>query len=433
MSARGPLLPVDALAPQCPAPVTTAVEVRVSTDLHVYRTSQTYDELLRLSQQSRVAKLVIGRVWKRSSSYKQSLDDAFTYKREVALGVRPPQRKSTRGVRRRSRVSAAPAASPDTTSSSSCTVSQDSLDSPSAVLPSAAPAAADVSSDPIAGLVIRLQQQERELSAVRVELQRAVRLAEQVSTHNAILLQQQQQQHPQGSRKRKQTSPAIDSASLLDTRLYSAEEVQQTLSSRFEMWRIEEDVATVGWACIEAVLTLLNHHLQLGNNEHIRFLPSYQGMQQQNSDDAVNERCMGIDLTRVRYVVAPVSVNGDHWALVVWDGVDRVLLLLDSLGHLCTGAHGTRLRRIMGGGAAGRAKVVRVPVVRQQDSVSCGLFALFFACYIARHGSSWKETISAATFRIDDMRGWLEQLKAVEAHEVWTLEQLPAFSVVIEA
>ena len=132
----------------------------------------------------------------------------------------------------------------------------------------------------------------------------------------------------------------IDPASFFDTRVYSLEETQQTVSSHFEIWRIEEDHATVGWVCIEAVLTLLNYHLQLANNEHVRFLPSYQGMRQQNSDEAVNERCMGIDLMRVRYVVAPVSVNENHWALVVWDHADRVLLLLDSLGE---SGHGARM------------------------------------------------------------------------------------------
>ena len=428
LCAPGPEPQPFASIPAAAAAVTTAVElVSVNTDVDVYRTTQTYDDLLRLSQHSPVAKLVIGRVWKRSSTHKQSLDVAYRYKREVALGLKPPERKSTRGIRRRSRTSAAPVFSLDSSSSSGCILAQDSLDSPPAALPPSLPAVA--APDQIADLVARVEQQERELIAVRAELQRAVRLAEQVSTDNAILQQQQQlQQQLQGSRKRKQTSTAIDPASLFDTRVYSPEETQQTISSRFEIWRMEENRVTVGWACIEAVLTLLNYQLQLANNEHVRFLPSYQGMQQQNSDDAVNERCMGINLAQVRYVVAPVSVNENHWALVVWDNADHQLLLLDSLGSLVTNAHGTRLRRIMTNGAAGRAKVIRVSVVQQQDLVSCGLFALFFACYMVRNGTSWRETISEAMFSVQGMRDWLEQLKAVGAHEVFTLEQLPTFS-----
>ena len=160
------------------------------------------------------------------------------------------------------------------------------------------------------------------------------------------------------------------------------------------------------------------------------FCPVIRGMQQQNSDEAVNERCMGIDLMRVRYVVAPVSVNENHWALVVWDHTDRQLLLLDSLGDLVTNAHGTRLRRIMTKGAAGRAKVVRLSVAQQQDTVSCGLFTLFFACYIIRNVSNWKETISETRFDVSRMKDWLERLKAVGAHEAFTLEQLPTFSTV---
>lgn len=90
---------------------------------------------------------------------------------------------------------------------------------------------------------------------------------------------------------------------------------------------------------------------------------------------------MGIDPTKVRYVVAPVSVQKKHWALIVRDNAERQPLLVDSL-QLVTGKQGVRLRRLLMRDE-GRAKAaVRVPVMDQNDSILCGLFLLCFACHI---------------------------------------------------
>ena len=149
-------------------------------------------------------------------------------------------------------------------------------------------------------------------------------------------------------------------------------------------------------------------------------------MEKQGSDDAVNERCMGIDLTKVRYVVAPVSVNENHWALIVWDNEKRQILLLDS-ADLVNGKQGTRLRRLLMKGPGKAKHAFRVPVMQQVDEVSCGLFLLCFVSDIVRNGGTWRESISDATFCIDSMRSWLIRLKAPGEHVHFTLEQLPTF------
>ena len=69
----------------------------------------------------------------------------------------------------------------------------------------------------------------------------------------------------------------------------------------------------------------------------------------------------------------------------------------------------------------------RLPVVRQQDRVSCGLFVLFYCCFIVRNLTTWRQTIGVATFRLEDMRAWLALLRVDGAHVAFTLEQLPAF------
>ena len=56
--------------------------------------------------------------------------------------------------------------------------------------------------------------------------------------------------------------------------------------------------------------------------------------------------------------------------------------------------------------------------------------ALFFACYIVRNGTSWKETTGEATFSVQHAKDWLERLKAVGAQEAFTLEQLLTFRAV---
>ena len=65
----------------------------------------------------------------------------------------------------------------------------------------------------------------------------------------------------------------------------------------------------------------------------------------------------------------------------------------------------------------------RLSVIRQGDQVSGGLFALFCCCFIVRNPTTWRETISAATFRLEDMRAWLAALNVDGAHAAFTLDE----------
>ena len=272
------------------------------------------------------------------------------------------------------------------------------------------PRAADVTPD----LVTRLEHQqqelvalraqhETELSSLRVQLQRAVRLAEQAAADIASYRQQQllaQRAAPSRTRKRKQPSSADPVAALHDQLVYTPEQTTDHLDVRFVAWRTDEEASTIGVVCIEAVLTLLNYRLQQANDPHVRFRASYYGMEVQRSDDPVHERCVGIDFAAQRYVVAPVSVDANHWAVIVWDNEERRILLLDSLDDLVKSTHAARLRRIMLRSGQRAQAQCRLSLVRQQDQVSCGLFALFYCCFIVRNPTTWRGTIGAATFRI---------------------------------
>ena len=274
---------------------------------------------------------------------------------------------------------------------------------------------------------------------MRGQLERAVRLAEQAAVDIALLRQASQRRRsgqqllahpaaPARTRKRRDPSPVDLVAALRDQVIYTPEQMTEHLNVRFVAWSTdEEDASTVGVVCIEAVLTLINHRLQQANDPHVRFLASYYGMETQSSDVPVYERCMGIDFSAQRYVVAPVSVDANHWAVVVWDNDERRILLLDSFGDLVKSTHAARLRRIMlrdGGRAQAQ---LRLSVVQQQDKVSCGLFALFYCCFIVRNPTTWRETIGAATFRLENMTEWLAALKVDGAHVDFTLERLPMF------
>jgi uncharacterized coiled-coil protein SlyX len=358
-----------------PQPATVAISdvlSESSTEHEVFSVVETYAQLLAASHTVPQAAVVLVRVRKHRSDHNSSvsLEEAYQYKRGRALGLiqRPPR---PRGVPRALRT--APQRQQQQLNSTTPSSRPESAeDAPATSAPSTAAAA----SEQLAELVTKVALQEGELSTLRAQLERAVRLAEQASTDVALLKQELQQRDEaripsRNSRKRKSPPVAdIDPASLLD-HLFTPEQAQQHVDHCFVSWRIEEDDVTVGWACINAVLTLLNHRLQQANDTHVRFLTSYPGMEKQGSDDAVNERCMGIDPTKVRYVVSPVSVSDKHWALIVWDNEERQLLLLDSL-NLVNGKQGTRLRRLLMRGPGKAKAAVRVPVMQQEDSVSCG-------------------------------------------------------------
>ena len=277
------------------------------------------------------------------------------------------------------------------------------------------------SASSVTALSEQLARHRIEIDELQLRMEKAEQLAEGASADLALLRQELHQQKRLNKRKR---SATIDSA-LMDC-IFSPNEVEESVERAFVAWRLEEEDVTMGYACISAVMTLLNHHLQQANDSHVRFLPSYPGMEAQLSDDPVNEKCMGINLVDVEYVVAPVSVDHNHWALVVWDSKQSVLLLLDSF-DIVKAKHGTRLRRLMRGKRRS-IKTVTVPVMQQDDLVSCGLFLLCFACYIVSNAVTWRESISSAVFNIHRMRTWLDHLKTPGVSKTFSLEQLPTFN-----
>ena len=410
-----------------------------STEHEIFSAVETYAQLLELSHTIRVAAVILDRVRKHRSDHKStiSLEDAYHYKRGRALGTieRPPRPRGPRQLRiaplpqQHSQEAAASSPLPQQPESLA-DIQQQSQPAPPSRSSSQRPESVDNDSSPSASVVAalnsRLAQHESEISDLRVQLERAVQLAERATADLALL--RQQLEPPKSSRKRKPSTPApIDPASLQD-HPFTPAQAEECVEQCFVAWRLEEDEITIGWACISAVLTLLNHRLQRGNNPHVRFLPSYPGMETQNSDDPVTERCMGLNLANVRYVVAPVSIRKHHWALAVWDHEERRLLLLDSF-DLVNGKQGTRLRRLLMRGPGKAQNAARVPVMQQDDNVSCGLFLLCFACYIVGNAGTWRESISAAGFSIDSMRTWLNDLKRPGASVNFTLEQLPSFTV----
>ena len=299
-------------------------------------------------------------------------------------------------------------------------------------------------SDALAALTATVARQASELEALRSRLDRVVQLAEQFNTDVAALRQewlqhQQQQQKAAGvgssgtrSRKRKRLSRAetgLEPRPLFD-QPFSAEQAEQHLSRCFTNWRLEEASDTSGWACIYAVLTLLNHRLQRAHDRHVRFVTSYPSMEAHHSDVPVHDQCMGVDLTAVQYVVAPVTAEGGQWALIVWDSDQRQLLLLDLLARVRE-EQGARLQRLQMRRAGAAKKAVRLPVPAQQDGSARGLLVLLCcACYIASsQGDTWHSTISGVHFTINSMREWLERLKAPNAHVSFTLKELPLVTV----
>ena len=274
----------------------------------------------------------------------------------------------------------------------------------------------------VTALSEQLAQYRVDINELRARLEKAEQLAERASADLALLRQELHQQ--KRLNKRKRSAPTIDST-LMDC-VFTPNEVEESIERSFTAWRLEEEDVTMGYACISAVLTLLNHHLQQANDPHVRFLPSYPEMEAQLSDDPVNEKCMGINFGDVEYVVAPVSVDHNHWALVIWDSRQSVLLLLDSF-DIVKSKHGTRLRRLMRGKKRS-IKTITVPVMQQDDLVSCGLFLLCFACYIVSNVVTWREGISGAVFNINRMRAWLDHLKTPGVSQTFSLEQLPTFN-----
>ena len=173
---------------------------------------------------------------------------------------------------------------------------------------------------------------------------------------------------------------------------------------------------------ISAVLTLFNSHLT--TPAPVAFFPSYP-LAQIRSEAKVGvdkEQQMGVSLHEAPFVVVPVYINEAHWALAVYDRVDRRIWRLDSYGDMMDVSDVERLRRLLT--ARGRTRSGPLKVQQQQDVLSCGLFILCFAVYILGHPTDWKATISTVTFDIEAMRAWLTRIKT--SYRSFTMADLPS-------
>ena len=64
---------------------------------------------------------------------------------------------------------------------------------------------------------------------------------------------------------------------------------------------------------------------------------------------------------------------------------------------------------------------IRLPIIQQDDQVSCGLFVLFYCCFIVQYRTTWRTAIGEATLRVEKMWEWLVALQAEGAHTAFTL------------
>ena len=248
-----------------PQPATVAISHLLSgssTEHEVFSTVETYAQLLGLSHTVPQAAVVLVRVRKHRSDHHSSvsLEEAYQYKRGRALGTigRPPR---PRGVPRQARI--APQQRQQQQQEQQHIPSTSPSSHPESVQDGAAPSLASTTaaaSDRLDEFSARFAEQESEISTLRAQLQRAVRLAEQASTAVALLRQELQQRDEARtsagtSRKRKQSGSTadIDAASLLD-QLFTAEQAHQHVDHCFVSWRIEENDVTVGWASMQSSL-----------------------------------------------------------------------------------------------------------------------------------------------------------------------------------
>jgi hypothetical protein len=202
-----------------------------STEHDVFSSVQTYAQLLEVSHTVRVAAVILDRVRKHRSDHKStiSLEDAYQYKRGRALGTveRPPRPRGPRQLHIASRPERDSQVAPLVSSLLQQPVSESVVDTQhhSQAAPLSPLLSQQHDTTPPASVVAalnnRIAQHESEISELRVQLERAVQLAERATADLALLRQQLQErvEPPKSSRKRKpSTTTPIDPASLKDHR-----------------------------------------------------------------------------------------------------------------------------------------------------------------------------------------------------------------------
>jgi hypothetical protein len=186
---------------------------------------------------------------------------------------------------------------------------------------------------------------------------------------------------------------------------------------------------------IRAGLVNLNRLLSTSAQEadRLAFLPSAPAMQRHHHYKHPDEDSLDLPIKSCKTLAAPVWIStnensGGHWALLVLqrgEGSDTIWCL-DSLRrgkpssyyeHLKTHLHSL----VVMGQLKAKHTIRCLQVTQQKDPVSCGLFLLRFAIYIAAT-KNWQQTIESQDFDVAHMRPLLVQLK--ERWETMTLSEL---------
>ena len=175
---------------------------------------------------------------------------------------------------------------------------------------------------------------------------------------------------------------------------------------------------------IRAVLIVLNLRLsQTDNSARLVFLSSWYGMSSYtvSGDTQPNdERSFNLPIDTCDFLAAPLHINNNHWVLAVLDRRNNVVYGLDSKRHL-ERSHVEVEKLAEYGQASDDWTYKTVDVTLQQDDVSCGLFVLRYAFYMASN-ADWLDTISQQQFNVAHMMRRLRMLS--QSWKTVTLAQL---------
>jgi alkylated DNA repair dioxygenase AlkB len=190
-----------------------------------------------------------------------------------------------------------------------------------------------------------------------------------------------------------------------------------------EAFRICEELREqVEGEWIRAVLMVLNLRLsQTNNSGRLVFLSSWYGMQSYTASrdtETNDENILNLPIDTCDFLAAPVHINNNHWVLSVLDRKHNIVYGLDS--KACVERSAVEQLATFGKASDGWT-YKRVDVTLQADDVSCGLFALRYAFYIAAT-VDWLDNISEQQFNVTHM-----QQRLLTMRQSWrstTLEHL---------
>ena len=194
---------------------------------------------------------------------------------------------------------------------------------------------------------------------------------------------------------------------------------------------LEEKDARVELPIVRAVMMVLNRILYFRAQDRTRprllFLTSYPEMQREGTDEHPLELSLGLPITSCDFLAAPLHIGGGHWVLAVLQRSTAKVLGLDSwsTGGL-TRQHVERLVRVSG--LQGAWTYDPIQVTRQKDMISCGLYMLRFAIFIAAR-VDWLDTVSSRAFDVAHMRDLFTHMQRNDGWQNMTLAELNSVGI----